>query len=83
MCEIVSLNVCVFYYPLPCTEAEFKEKHGVWDPMPESTPTRLPWATLCQSRPSPYARLDFIPQSGTLDLASVYTYSMYNVSCTV
>jgi hypothetical protein len=30
-----------------------------------------PWATLCQSRPSPYARVDFTLQSGTLDLASV------------
>jgi hypothetical protein len=29
---------------------------------PESTPTHLPWATLCQ--------IDFIPQSGTKDLAS-------------
>jgi hypothetical protein len=28
------------------------------------------WATLWQSRPQPYARVDFIPQSGTLDLAS-------------
>ncbi len=26
--------------------------------------------TLCQSRPKPYARVDFIPESGTLDLAS-------------
>jgi hypothetical protein len=38
-------------------EAESKENHGVWDPMldlistPELTPTHLPWATLCQSRP--------------------------------
>jgi hypothetical protein len=41
--------------------AKSKEKHDVWDPMPdltitspmstpESTPTHLPWATLCQSR---------------------------------
>jgi hypothetical protein len=37
---------------------------------PESTPTHLPTATLCQSQPQPYARVDFIPQSGTLDLAS-------------
>ncbi len=34
----------------------------------ESTPTHLPWATVCQSRHWPYARVDFIPQ-GTLDLA--------------
>jgi hypothetical protein len=25
---------------------------------------------VCQSRPQPYARVDFIPHSGTLDLAS-------------
>ncbi len=37
---------------------------------PESTSTHLPWATLCQSRPLPYARVDFIPQSGSMDLAS-------------
>ena len=37
---------------------------------PESTPTHLPWATLCESRLQPVARVDFIPQSGTLDLAS-------------
>ncbi len=63
--------------------AESKEKHGVWDPLPEltitspyvdsrePTPTHAPWATqlsestltLCQSP-------DFIPLSGTLDLAS-------------
>ncbi len=27
---------------------------------PESTPTHVPRATRCQSRPSPYARVDFI-----------------------
>jgi hypothetical protein len=37
---------------------------------PESTPTHLPWVTLCQNRPYPYARVEFIPQSGSLDLAS-------------
>jgi hypothetical protein len=37
---------------------------------PESIPTHLPWATLCQRRPLQYARSDFIPQSGTFDLAS-------------
>jgi hypothetical protein len=26
-----------------------------------STPTHLPWATLCQSRPQPYARVDLNP----------------------
>ncbi len=52
-------------------EAESKEKQGVWDHMPELTP-------LCplQSRlqhiyhGQPYARVDFIPQSGILNLAS-------------
>ncbi len=49
------------------TWAESKEKHGVWDPMPEltitslyaapeSTPTHLPWETLCQSRLYPPVR---------------------------
>jgi hypothetical protein len=38
---------------------------------PESTLTRLPWATQCRSRPLPYDRVDFILQTGTLDLASV------------
>ncbi len=28
------------------------------------------WATLCQSQPYPYARVDFIPQSGTSDLVT-------------
>ncbi len=36
----------------------------------ESTPKHLPLATLCQSRPYPCARVDFIPQSGSSDLAS-------------
>ncbi len=37
----------------------------------ESTPTHLPWTTLCQSRPyKHYARVDFTTQSGTLDLTS-------------
>ncbi len=33
----------------------------------------LPWATLCQSRPESYARIGFIPQSGSLDSASELT----------
>jgi hypothetical protein len=38
-------------------------------------PKHLPRATLCQSRP-PYARVGFITQSGTLDLAlDVYKYT--------
>jgi hypothetical protein len=55
------------------TEAESKAKHGVWDAMPELTITS-PYAL--QSRlqhmyhGQPYVRVDFIPQSGTLDLAS-------------
>jgi hypothetical protein len=41
------------------------------------------WATLCQNRPEPYARVDFIPQSGTLDLGSVqYIYISRHVCCT-
>jgi hypothetical protein len=69
----IQLPVLKSIAPLPLSwypEAESKEKHGVWDPMPEltipylistteSTPTHLPLATLCQSRPSPYARVDF------------------------
>ncbi len=57
-----------------------KKKHGIWDPLPESThlfmttpgssPTHLPWATICQSGPYPYARHDF-----TLDFAQ---YTHYN-----
>ncbi len=53
-------------------EAESKEKHVIWDPMLELniTSTHLLRATLCQSRPYPYATIDFIPQAGTLDLTS-------------
>jgi hypothetical protein len=92
--------------------AEFKEKHGVWDPATAPLPPHLvpytgallvskdrrhlfvtPWwdpmpeliiciynynLTLCPLQSllqniyhgQPYARVDFIPQSGTLDLAS-------------
>ncbi len=39
--------------------------------IPESTPTHLPWATLCQNRL-------FIPQSGTLDLASAILLRLVN-----
>ncbi len=42
------------------SEAEFKEKHGVWDPMPEFIITSTPESTPTQ----PYARVDFIPPSG-------------------
>jgi hypothetical protein len=58
------------------TCADSKEKPGVWDPMPELTITS-PYAHP-QSRlqhiyhRQPYARVDFILQSGTLDLASVF-----------
>jgi hypothetical protein len=41
---------------------------------PEPTPTDGPWATLCQSRPQPYARVDFIPQLGTKNFASGVLY---------
>jgi hypothetical protein len=37
----------------------------------ESTPAHYHGATLCQSRPEPFAIVDFIPQSGTQDVASV------------
>jgi hypothetical protein len=57
-----------------CREAESKEKHGVWDPMPELTIT-LPYVhskvesnTFTMGKP--YARVDFIRKSGTLDFAS-------------
>jgi hypothetical protein len=64
------------------SETESKEKHCEWDPMRELTITSpyvhsrvdsstFTMATLCQSRPyPPYAKVDFIPQSETLDLAS-------------
>ncbi len=63
------------------TEAESKEKHGVWDPMPELT-----YLTLCplQSRLQHiyhrqlYVRVDFVPQSETLHLASVL-YCMWDI----
>ncbi len=51
-------------------EAEFKEKYGVWDPMPELTITS-PYVDSRVTRlqhvydGQPYARVDFIPQSGT------------------
>jgi hypothetical protein len=67
----------LLFFPEPsgyCTEAESKEKHGVWDPN-AGVDYNL---TLCplQSRlqhiyhGKPYARVDFVPRSGTLDLAS-------------
>jgi hypothetical protein len=58
---------------MQCTEAESKEKHGVWDPMPELT-TTSPYVhsnTFTMGKPMPestltlYARVDFIPQSVT------------------
>jgi hypothetical protein len=64
------------------TEAESKEKHGVWDPMPELTITSpyVDSSNTCtignpiwQSRPQPYARVDFISQSETKNLASAGT----------
>jgi hypothetical protein len=59
------------------TEAESKEKHGVWDPMLELTITspyvhsksRLQHIYSCLVHwGQPYARVDFIPQSGTFDM---------------
>ncbi len=55
------------------TEAESIEKHGVWDPMPELTVTLCPLQSGLQHiyHGQLYARVDLIPESGTLDLASV------------
>jgi hypothetical protein len=56
-----------FNQDMKLSEAESKEKHGVWDPMPELITTSTPESTPTQ----PYARVDFIPrQAETLDLAS-------------
>jgi hypothetical protein len=57
-------------------EAEPKEKHGGWDPMPELTVTSPYVHYRVDSMQhiyngQPDSRVDFIPQSGTLDLASV------------
>jgi hypothetical protein len=69
-------------------EAESKEKHGVWDPIPEMTITspfvhsRVDSNTFFMGNPMPestltlYAKVDFIPQSGTLDMASDYDTSL-------
>jgi hypothetical protein len=51
-------------------EAKSKEKHGVWDLMPELTITSPCVHLGVGYNGQPYARVDFIPQSGTLDLAS-------------
>jgi hypothetical protein len=64
------------------SEAESKEKHGVWNPMPELTMyspyvhSRVDFNTFTTGIGSPYARVsltyarvDFIPQSGSLDWA--------------
>jgi hypothetical protein len=60
------MKIFIFLYGL--SDAESKEKHGDWDPMPEltitspyvtstqSTPTHLPQATLCQCRLYPPVR---------------------------
>ncbi len=40
-----------------CPEAEFKEKHGVWDPMPELTVT----SAYVDYHGHPYARVDLNP----------------------
>ncbi len=53
-------------------EAESKEKHGVCDPMSELTVTS-PYVHSKTPKHiyhgQSFARVDFIPQSGTLDLA--------------
>jgi hypothetical protein len=61
------------------TEDESKEKHGVWDPMPELSITSPYVPSKVDSLQhiyctmgNPYAIVDFIPRSGTLDLASIY-----------
>jgi hypothetical protein len=55
-----------------------RKKNGVWEPMPELTITS-PYVhsivdsntfTMGNPKSTPYARVDFIPQSGTLDLTS-------------
>ncbi len=76
--------VSTLFRQLYWLEAESKEKiwcmgpyHGVDYNLtlmftPESTPTHLPWDwAMGNPIPEAYARVDFIPQSGTLDLASV------------
>ncbi len=51
-------------------EAESKENHGVRDPKPELTMSTPAESTPTHYHGQPYAIVDFIPQSGTLDLAS-------------
>ncbi len=52
----IQRNTCMVYGTLAGVDY-------ITSPMstPESTPTYLPWATLCQSRPQPYARVDINP----------------------
>jgi hypothetical protein len=59
-------------------EAESKEKHGVWDPYAGAELTitspyvhsRVDYKTFTHTLDigQPYARVDFIPQSGTFDM---------------
>ena len=57
----------------PCTEAESKIKHAVWDARPELiiTSPYVHFNTVTMGNPMPestltlYARVDFIPQSVT------------------
>ncbi len=55
-------------------EAASKENPGVWDLLPELTITSPYVHSKVESNTftigKPYARVDFIPKSGTLDLAS-------------
>jgi hypothetical protein len=71
-------TVCIFVL-----EAESKEKPGVWDPMLEwlyvTSPyvhSRVDYNTFTMGG-QPHARVGFIAQSGTLDLASEHVYSSH------
>jgi len=59
---------------LQCIQRETWTWHGVWDPMPELTITSPNVdSNTCTMDGQPYARVDFIPQSGTKNLASAGT----------
>jgi hypothetical protein len=62
------------------SEAESKEKHGVWDPVPELTVTspyiQVRVNVIVDLNPMPESTLS--PQPGTLDLASDFDYLCIN-----
>ncbi len=63
-------TICLGYFPTREAEAESKEKHGVWDPMPLLTITSphlqsIPDYSTFTAYGQPYARVDFVLQSGT------------------